>query len=256
MIRGRSFLPLLVVYLAVQLFWFGGETIERIGESGFFEGLFKLAIWFLPCLILTMMLADVSLHDAWRRLGLHGPAGPGWMFGLAATLPMALATIVVGPRLPDFDDLVGGVLLGPLAEEVLFRGFLFTALLQDARWRWQTALAASSIAFGLAHLPDINLGAVLTSGVIFAAGGVLFGWVYYRWGSLWPAIGLHGFMNLWWELLRGDRRSAIVALDLPGIAQGLSMLLALILTLRAARPLFGSRLQPEVSVTGQAPSNF
>jgi membrane protease YdiL (CAAX protease family) len=248
--------PLFVVYIAVHVFWFGSDNVWQIAASGFVEGLFKLLIWFLPCVIMTMFLARASLHEAWRQLGLRGAAGRGWIFGLAATLPMAFAAIFVGPRLPDLDDLVGSVLLGPLAEEVLFRGFLFTALLQRAKWSWPAALILSSAMFGLAHLPNIDfvllrglalttagghgtiwltspLYAMLTNGMIFAAGGLLFGWIYYRRGSLWPAIGLHGFMNLWWDVLRGDRR-AVVDLDLPGLAQGLSMLLALVLTMRAS----------------------
>jgi CAAX protease family protein len=251
-------LALLIVYVAVQVFWLGVESGWPIGASGLFEGLFKLAIWFLPCLILTMILERASLHEAWRKLGLHGPPARGWRFGLIATLPMAIAAVVLGSRLPDVDDVIGNVLFGPLAEEVLFRGFLFTALIQQAKWRWPAALVASSVAFGLAHLPNLNLGAILTSGPIFAVGGALFGWVFYRSGSLWPAIGLHGFMNLWWELLRGDRPSAVVAPDLPGVAQGLSMLLAVVLTLYASRGRIPSAREeePEARAIGEAPSNY
>jgi membrane protease YdiL (CAAX protease family) len=79
---------------------------------------------------------------------------------------------------------------------------------------------------------------------IFAPGGYLFGWIYYRWGSLWPAIGLHGCMNLWWDVMRVDRPT-VFNLDLPSIAQGLSMLLALLLTLRASssRTLLTQKLE-------------
>lgn len=252
-----SFGTLLVVYLAVRLFWFGTRHVWHFGDSGFLEGIFKLLIWFLPCVILTMIRQRASLHEAFRELGLRGPVGRGWIFGLAATIPMALTAVTVGPRLPDLDELVGSVLFGPVAEEVLFRGFLFAALLRWAKWSLPAALIVSSVAFGVAHLPNIEIDLIvrlaavvtgvqgqdyllarslwgtLTSGAILAAGGLLFGWVYYRWGSLWPVIGLHGCMNLWWDVLRGDRRAGL-DFDLPGLAQGLSMLLALTLTLRAS----------------------
>lgn len=225
-----SLLALFVVYLAVRLFWYAVGHVRPIGDSAFLEGLFKLLVWVGPCVVVTMIWALASLHDAWRQLGLHGPVARGFTFGLIATIPMALAAIVSGPRLPDLDDLVGSVLLGPFAEEVLFRGFLFTVLWRRARWPWPVALAISSIAFGLAHMTSFYVRGAL------ALGGALFGWVYYRWGNLWPAIGLHACMNLWWDLSRGVDNRVMFELDAAGIAQALAMVLAVALTLRAGSP--------------------
>jgi len=255
---------LFVVYFAVQLFWLG--TASRALESPFFEGLLKVVVWVVPCVIVTM--TTVSLHDAWRQLGLHGPVARGWMFGALATLPMALAAIVMEPRLPDLDDLVGNVLFGPFAEEVLFRGFLFGVLWRRAQWPWPVALVVSSIAFGLAHLRYLSvrlavvaalngypgwgfdqlvaqLPAVVTVGGVFAVGGLLFGWVFYRWGTLWPAVGLHACMNLWWDVSRVGDRAVTRDVDLGSLAQGLAMLLALALTLRAgsSRTLLSEKLE-------------
>src|SRR5262245_18242822 len=146
-----SLLVLFVAYLAVRLFWAGAESLPVIGESPFPEGLWKFFAWVGPCLLASMALARASLHDAWRDLGLRGPVARGFVFGLAATLPMAVAALSNRPHIPDLDALVGTVLVGPFAEEVLFRGLLFTALWKHARWPWPAALAMSSVAFGLAH---------------------------------------------------------------------------------------------------------
>ena len=172
-----------------------------------------------------MVLARASLHDAWRGLGLGGPVARGFGFGLVATIPMALATFVNRAYLPDLDDLVGTVLFGPFAEEVLFRGFLFAVLWRRARWPWPVALAVSSVAFGLAHGDGLASAVLMMDGAIFA-------WIYYRWGSLWPAIGLHAWMNFWWDLSRGVDYRGRFEVDAAGISQILSMILALILTLR------------------------
>ncbi len=220
-----SILALVVTYLAVRLFWSGVENIRAIGDSPFLEGLWKLLVWVGLCLAAAMALARASLHDAWRDLGLGGPIARGFGFGLVATIPMALAAFINRSYLPDLDDLVGTVLFGPFAEEVLFRGFLFTVLWRRARWPWPVALAVSSVAFGLAHQYGL-------AGVVLAFGGAVLAWVYYRWGSLWPAIGLHAWMNFWWDLLRGVDYRGRFEVDAAGIAQIVSMLLALVLTVQ------------------------
>jgi membrane protease YdiL (CAAX protease family) len=219
-----SIVAALVAYLAVRGFWLGVENVRAIAESPFFEGFWKLLVWVGPCLIAAMALARASLHEAWRDLGLGGPAARGFVFGLIATIPMALAALLNRPHLPNFDALVGTVLFGPFAEEVLFRGFLFTALWKHARWPWPAALAVSSVAFGFAH--QYGPGAVTLT-----LGGAALAWIYYKWGSLWPAIGLHAWMNFWWDISRGvDYRGRFVV-DAAGITQIVSMLLAVAVTL-------------------------
>ena len=147
---------LLIVYAAVRLFWFGAVA-RPVADSAFFEGLLKVIVWVPPSLGVMMVWARASLHEAWRQLGLHAPVAPGWVFGAIATLPMALAALLRGPWLPDLDDLVGTVLLGPFAEEVLFRGFLFTVLWRRVGWSWPVALTISAAAFGLAHVWRFDL---------------------------------------------------------------------------------------------------
>lgn len=75
------------------------------------------------------------------------------------------------------------------AEEVLFRGLLqrhlFARLGAVHAW-WLTA-----VVFGLAHLPfGTEFAAVAT------VAGLGYGWVAWKSGSLWPAIGLHWLVNL------------------------------------------------------------
>ncbi|MHB1271254.1 MAG: CPBP family intramembrane glutamic endopeptidase [Rhodanobacter sp.] len=82
--------------------------------------------------------------------------------------------------------------LGPLVEELLFRGVLLSALLQ--RWRVGWAVAISSLLFALAHLsglqyqwyalPDLALLALALAGLRL------------RSGSIWPGVVAHGVNNL------------------------------------------------------------
>lgn len=83
-------------------------------------------------------------------------------------------------------------------EEMIFRGFLFRALLRDNK---TSAIIISSVTFGIGHL--INLangsGMDLVSNIIqvvFAvAVGFLFVIIFYRGGSLWPCILTHSAIN-------------------------------------------------------------
>ena len=229
-----SLLVLFITYLAARLFWVGAENVPEMGASPFLEGYWKLFVWVVPCLVATMGLARASLHDAWRDLGLHGSAARGFQFGLLATVPMAVAALLSRPHLPNLDALVGTVLFGPFAEEVLFRGFLFTALWKHARWPWPAALAVSSVAFGLAH------GYGLPS-VVLTAGGAILGWIYFKSGSIWPAIGLHACMNFWWDISRGVDYRGRIGVDAAGLMQIVSMVLAIVLTVLTTKNTKGTK---------------
>lgn len=81
---------------------------------------------------------------------------------------------------------VGVVVLGaPLAEELLFRGFLQPVL--ELRLGRALGLGASALLFGLGH----GLAYALPIGLL----GAFFGWLVQRHGSLLPAIVAHALHN-------------------------------------------------------------
>jgi hypothetical protein len=82
-----------------------------------------------------------------------------------------------------------------ILEEVAFRLFamsvlawLAARLLKAPGWRFPIALVGSAVLFGLAHLPAWATAAAATPVVAGAVlllngtGGVVFGWVFWRWG--------------------------------------------------------------------------
>ena len=78
------------------------------------------------------------------------------------------------------------VLLGPFAEEVFFRGFVFTGL----AWKWgpRNAALVSAALFAASHL---SVGLLVPA----FASGLLLAWAYHRTGSLWPAVLAHTMQN-------------------------------------------------------------
>ncbi|WP_426663430.1 CPBP family intramembrane glutamic endopeptidase [Rhodanobacter aciditrophus] len=82
--------------------------------------------------------------------------------------------------------------IGPLVEELLFRGVLLSALLRRLRPVW--AMLASATMFALVHLPDLHwLWYALPN---LALLGVVLAWLRLRSGSLWPAVIAHASNNL------------------------------------------------------------
>ena len=143
-------------------------------------------------------------------LGLRLPSSKGYyqlalpVLALAASLTftglyvglMSLLGWDVPESLPeDFDikgpTMIGGffalvVLLGPLSEEVFFRGFMFPGLMGWMGVRG--AAIASSLLFALAH-GQLNL--IVP---IFVT-GMLLAWLYYRTGSVWSCFAAHAMQN-------------------------------------------------------------
>ena len=195
----RAVFTFFVVIAAVLAFRVTGSVHWAVLELGLAAGLLKILLWVVPSVGAVMTADRASLHDSWRALGLDSDSRlVGYTFGLLATLPMAVVVVFFAPGRLDSDELVGSVVLGPFADEVLFRGFLFRRLLFDAGWRPRPAMVASAALFGLAHLGTPGQG--FFDLLILGAGGVAFAWICYRWDSLWPAIGLHSFINFWWVL--------------------------------------------------------
>lgn len=99
---------------------------------------------------------------------------------------------VVGPEL--IFVFLSLVILPPLVEEILVRGFLFTGL--KNKMKLPLAMLVTSIVFAAAHLQWGGDAPLLWTAAIdtFILSMVL---VYVRWrtGSLWPGIGIHFIKN-------------------------------------------------------------
>ncbi|HZX71966.1 MAG TPA: CPBP family intramembrane glutamic endopeptidase [Rhodanobacter sp.] len=102
-----------------------------------------------------------------QQLGEHAPLG--WR------IPLALMAVT----------------LGPLVEELLFRGVLLSALLQ--RWGTGVAVLLSSLAFALAHLPGLNWQLFALPALLGLA--LALAWLRLRSGSIWPSVVAHGANN-------------------------------------------------------------
>jgi membrane protease YdiL (CAAX protease family) len=76
--------------------------------------------------------------------------------------------------------------VAPFCEEIAFRGWLLTAL--RTRHRAGVAVGLSGLLFAVMHLDPVRFSALLGLGVLYA-------WLAFRSGSVWPSILAHAVNN-------------------------------------------------------------
>lgn len=158
-------LGLLAVSIVLLLFVRKNDLIEKYGLARWAQNS-KQMLYFIPLWI-------ISSGNLW---GGFMPRYSG--LGLAC----AIASFA----------LVGFV------EELLFRGFLFKAMLKDGNVK--TAILISSLTFGIGHIMNLLTGHQIVETlvqIVFAVAiGFIFTVVYYKCGSLLPLIVAHSAIDV------------------------------------------------------------
>lgn len=192
-------------------------------EAAAEAGLRFFALWQTGVVVLTL-LASMLFQGRIRDVLALRPAAGGWRsYGGAllvlAVLQVALSSVqyMTSPRdlyadLRPFVELVRGpngalaaAVIGigaPLSEELLFRGFLLSALAQTRLGFWGAALVSTALWTSL-HIGYTAVGIIEVSII-----GLFFSWLLWRTGSLRVAIFCHAVYNSLIVL-------ALRAVDLP-----------------------------------------
>jgi hypothetical protein len=97
-----------------------------------------------------------------------------------------LAPLFQAPGLERLALAATAAILAPVCEEAAFRGHLLTLL--RARLPPAGAIGLTALAFAALHLDPVRFVAVFEL-------GVLYGWLAWRAGSLWPAVAAHATNN-------------------------------------------------------------
>lgn len=183
---------------------------------------------FTPLVATLIMLLIVTGEgyrvQGWASLGLHRAGFRGW--GLALLLPLPIFLFNYGliwltglgtPVAPDggiarlLFRLPIGLAIGTLwvlGEEVGFRGYVLPRLLGQGR---QQAVLISGLLHAIWHLPLIFLtpyyhtdGNLVIVTMLFlltlTAAGVIYGYLWLTYDSLWPAAILHRAVNAYWSV--------------------------------------------------------
>ena len=197
--------------VCVGLLWtqFSGDVMKTLAPNGVAGIAYSRS--FLASLsdiiVVALLICLTSRADFVRLCNLSGLTSPairpfivyGAMFSAFGVICMILAPVTDDLSIADILWLGVG---GPVSEEIVFRGFAIGTLMMIAGWRFLPAALAPAIIFGLAHTSQGNaLADSVGIAALTGAGGLLFGWMFVRWGfNLWPAILAHVGLNTLWEL--------------------------------------------------------
>lgn len=158
-------LGLIVISAAIFLFVKKNGLMGKYGLAGWAKNS-RAMLWFIPLWLLSCMNLLSGFQPDYPVPGLF-----------YAAVSMAL---------------VG------FAEELIFRGFLFKAMLKDGNVK--AAVIVSSVTFGMGHIINLFTGheliATLTQMVFAVAMGFVFTLVFYKSGSLLPGILAHSFIDV------------------------------------------------------------
>ena len=168
--------------------WIGDPWAGQAWSQGL-----RMTLWVLPKL-------DVVPHG--RRLAASGAIMAGFM-GLSAAAAFlfqgASTAKLAATGGDDWAQLLVGMGCVSVAEETLFRGFVFQKLRE--RHSFHRANLTASALFLLIHVPGwlymqgAHWGLVQLSVSIFVIGWIL-GWLFERAQSLWPPMLLHLLNNI------------------------------------------------------------
>ncbi len=201
--------------------------------------------------VLRLSVAAIGLiiiHQGTNKLltawGIQSGFRRGLYFAFLITLPMLIGYAIANQFQMDleFAPILYSILIAPIFEELLYRGFLFGQLYRYAGWGFIPAGLLNAVIFAMGHLYQANsFGSAIGVLAVTAMGGMWFAWLYIEWkNQLWISIFLHLFMNAWWTIFETSNNAAgdVYA----NLFRGITIVLSIIITLRIAKKQGGLRI--------------
>ncbi|HRW75730.1 MAG: CPBP family intramembrane metalloprotease [Lewinellaceae bacterium] len=168
----------------------------------------KAFLFCLPMLIGYGVMANLNIHASWRAVA--------WT-----------------------------IILAPVLEELVFRGFLFGQLFRFAGWGFIPAGLINALVFGALHLYQASdLLSAIGIFSVTAMGGMWFAWLYIEWDrNLWVPLFMHMLMNAWWTLFAAGTDAA--GGWEANLFRGLTIAISVIVTIRRNKTNGGPRITRE-----------
>jgi CAAX protease family protein len=149
-------------------------------DTNAFAAILSGAVWALPIVIVTALLAAALVSAVpVEPVSPLPPTGTSTGFALS---------------------LLAGVIVAPLGEEILFRGFATTAWVRALGVR--RGVVVGALVFAFAHVLTVSgatAGEASGQALVAFAGrlpvALALGWVFVRTGTIWASFGLHAAFN-------------------------------------------------------------
>jgi len=196
--------------------WVGAWWLFDAADIGALSAAMRFAYWTAAKLLIWIAPIVAIVTFAVRRpviqyLGLVRLAR-----GVRVGLAVGAVFVALGAMLDVFTRSYGwpsagwgqvnALVIAPLFEEVMFRGFALRAVEEDGYGFWTANLVAAVMFLGL-HLPGWYFMGVLqpfqaVTGVSIVLIGLVAGYAKHRADSTWAAIGVHFVNNVYSAFLR------------------------------------------------------
>ena len=202
----------LIIYRKTWFWWifnhFAGRLVPASREFFQILAFLELIVTFIAILYLLVFEGRKILELKWKwrypvylllAYGVNHLSGIVFSFLTPATSnQMALNELVeMTGRQELLYLLLITCLLGPITEELVYRGVLMNTFLKDSPWYGDVLLSAC--VFGYVHVSD---GITLLVFFTYASGGAIVAFLYRKTHSLYYPILLHIMINIaaFWEL--------------------------------------------------------
>ena len=225
--RGPSPILLFGATIALTLFLevlaLAPLAVLNVPPDSALEALVGLLILNLSAAALVALFVVGSGGLTWREMGVPLPDPTGWhlprvveeiVIGMALAVPILFLTGIVGavliqllgaaPEAPlppantpaeALLNIISGVLVAPLGEELFYRGFATTAWVRGLGVR--SGIVRAALLFAVAHVLTLS-GTPATALIAFVARipiALALGWIFIRRGSLAASFGMHAMFN-------------------------------------------------------------
>ena len=190
-------IPFLIILLIIG---FATGAISNTGKEGMMATITEST---------AVMLFSILIQNGYaiwkgkKRTNINSFNFTGFSFLIAILLILTVFTsgylsseLITFLQLPDISKIskmsllskvLGGIILAPILEEILFRGIILEAFLK--KYDISKAILFSALLFGTVHF---NPPQILSASIF----GLILGWIYYRTKSLLPCIFMHFVNNL------------------------------------------------------------
>jgi len=165
-------IPLVLLYIYVD------GSLDRIKEMLKFDSL-KRALFLILAIPIVVTIIDflLTMIYAITWIGIFGEPSSNTDLGTnwgSSSIDIAFLFLSVA-------------IVTPIAEELFFRGYVLDAI-NRKHGDW-TAIIWSAVLFGLVHVDPFIIGSAFM-------GGIIYGWIRMRTGSLLPSIACHMMWNM------------------------------------------------------------
>jgi CAAX protease family protein len=170
LIAGLTFLAMLVLQLVVaraaQLLWYQREGFANVLQKPVLLLVSQFLIYAVVAAFMVMLVEGKYHVPFWHAIRWNWPRSEWKLLGLGAAMMFTLGllqTLLPMPKDTPFEHLfdrpldayllaIIAVTLGPLMEEIFFRGFMYPVLARRLGAAW--AIVLTALPFGLIHLPQ------------------------------------------------------------------------------------------------------